>query len=152
MSLKDMKLEDLELLSYTDLTYRLLKENGKSMTTANIFKKICELLEYGDSAFESNIGDFYTSLTIDKRFVLLDNNEWDLREKSPIEIVIDDEDEIDDEEENEDIEEEVYTDEDSMDNIDEDDIEEVLEDDDLDDVDDDLDLTIIDENQLKNEM
>ena len=40
MKLKQMSKEELELLSYTDLTYMILKENKKSMNTPTIFKKI----------------------------------------------------------------------------------------------------------------
>lgn len=69
MSLKDMNIEDLELLSYTDLTELILKESNKPLSTAIIFKTICNLLDYTDEQYADKIGDFYTSLTIDKRFV-----------------------------------------------------------------------------------
>ncbi len=110
MKIKSLTPEELELMSYTDLTYMLLKENKKSMNTPTIFKEICNLLGYTDSEYADKIGDYYTSLTIDKRFVLLDNNEWDIRDNHSVEIVLDDEDdEAEDtpEEEEEEIEEEV---------------------------------------------
>lgn len=119
-----MSKEELELLSYTDLTYMILKENKKSMNTPTIFKKICDLLGYSDEEYSAKIGDYYTSLTIDKRFVLLDNAEWDLRDHHSIEIVIDDEedDENDIVEEEDDIEAEPEEiDEDDIDDIDEED-------------------------------
>ena len=109
MKIKNLTPEELELMSYTDLTY-MLKENKKSMNTPTIFKEICNLLGYTDSEYADKIGDYYTSLTIDKRFVLLDNNEWDIRDNHSVEIVLDDEDdETEDtpEEEEEEIEEEV---------------------------------------------
>ena len=117
MKLKNMPKEELELMSYTDLTEKLLKENKKTMYTPTIFRKICDLLGYSDDEYTSKIGDYYTSLTIDKRFVLLDNNEWDLRDHHSINLSLeddDDEDEILDEEE---IEEEPESEEE--DNIDE---------------------------------
>lgn len=126
MKLKQMSKEELELLSYTDLTYMILKENKKSMNTPTIFKKICDLLGYSDEEYSAKIGDYYTSLTIDKRFVLLDNAEWDLRDHHSIEIVIDDEedDENDIVEEEGDIEAEPEEiDEDDIDDIDEEDPE-----------------------------
>ena len=46
MLLKDMSKEDVELLSYTDLTNLILTENKSSMNTPTIFKKICDLLGY----------------------------------------------------------------------------------------------------------
>ena len=126
MKLKQIPKEELELLSYTDLTYMILKENKKSMNTPTIFKKICDLLGYSDEEYSAKIGDYYTSLTIDKRFVLLDNAEWDLRDHHSIEIVIDDEedDENDIVEEEDDIEvEPEEIDEDDIDDIDEEDPE-----------------------------
>lgn len=141
MKLANLTQDELELMSYTDLTYMLLKENKKSMNTPTIFKEICKLLDYSDNTYADKIGDYYTSLTIDKRFVLLDNNEWDLRDNHSIEIVMDDEEEV--EEEVEETEEE--------------EVEEELEDEDtlyddesdLTDDDDDIDdLAIVTEEEL----
>lgn len=135
MLLKDMSKEDVELLSYTDLTNLILTENKSSMNTPTIFKKICDLLGYSEEEYMDKIGDFYTSLTIDKRFVLLENHEWDLRERHAIELVLD-EDEDDEEALEEENEEEV------LDEEVEDDM--ISSEDELDTDDDDLDdLTVI---------
>lgn len=126
MKLSELTPEELELMSYTDLTFALLKENNKPMNTPSIFRKISDLLEYTEDDYVSKIGDYYTSLTIDKRFILLDNNEWDLRDNHPIEIELDDDDDIEIEiEEEEEEEEEIIEDEtiydDETDIVDEDD-------------------------------
>ena len=142
MNLKDMKKEELELLSYTDLTELILKESKKSMNTPKIFKKICELLELSDEEYQNKIGDYYTSLTTDKRFIHLENAEWDLKDRHKVEII----DYEEDEDEEEDIEEEVEeeTSEDEELDIDND----VIDDESL-DTDDDLeDLTIIDDEEI----
>lgn len=133
MKLKDMKIEDLELMSYTDIAYMLLKEGKVTMNTKDVFKKICELLDYTEDEYASKIGDFYTSLTIDKRFVLLDNNEWDIRDNHSIKVELDDEE---DEEEVEDtIEEEVIEEEvESDDTIYDDENDITDDDDDMDDL------------------
>lgn len=146
MSLKDMTKEELEVLSYTDLTYMLLKENKKTMNTPTLFKLICDLLGYSDEEYAAKIGDYYTSLTIDKRFVLLDNAEWDIRDNHKIELVVDD-----DEEEMDETEESEEENEEEMDETDEEeDIDSM--DDDLDDVEDDLeDLAIIDDEENEEE-
>ena len=148
MKLKDMKLEELELLSYTDLTYKILKEEKKTLNTPTIFHTICDLLGYTDTDFEDKIGDYYTSLTIDKRFMMLENGEWDLREHHSVDINF--EDEIVDEEETD--EEEVEETEEDIDNeeldVEEDSLESTMEDD-LEDSDDDMDdLSILDEDEL----
>ena len=107
MKLSEMRPNELELMSYADLTYAILKEEKKAMNTPTIFHKICDLLEYSDDEFSSKIGDYYTSLTLDKRFVLLDNNEWDIRDNHSIKLEMDDEEEEEEEiEEEEEVEEE----------------------------------------------
>lgn len=143
MSLKDMTKEELEVLSYTDLTYMLLKENKKTMTTPAIFKLICELLGYSDEEYAAKIGDYYTSLTIDKRFVLLDNAEWDICDNHKIEVVVDDEEEEVEESEDEefDEDEEEIESEEEIDPIE----------DDLDDDDDFDDLSIVDDEENEEE-
>lgn len=134
MKLKDMKKEELEVLSYTDLTEMILKENKKAMNTPSIFKRICELLELTDEEYAEKIGDYYTSLTTDKRFILLDSAEWDLKDKHKVEIVIDDDEEDfsedetfedEDEEKEDDIEESTEITDDEVDLDDEDDLEDL---------------------------
>lgn len=142
MNLEKMTKEELETLSYADLSEMIIKEEKKSLNTPTIFKKICELLELSDEEYQSQIGDFYTSLTTDKRFILLDNACWDLRDNHAIDIVLD---EDDDEEQSEEEEEET---EDSEDN--EEDIDTVNDDDIIEQDEDDLeDLTILDEDEME---
>ena len=148
MKLKNMKKEELEVLSYTDLTEMILKENKKPMNTAKIFKTICELLELSDEDYQNKIGDYYTSLTTDKRFTLLEGAEWDLRDKHALEIVLDedDEDEYEDEDYEEDEEEE--QDEESSDES-----VEITDDEiDLDDSDDLDDLRVVDDEDIEDDM
>lgn len=139
MKLKNMKKEELEALSYTDLTEMILTENKKPMNTASIFKTICGLLELSDEEYANKIGDYYTSLTTDKRFILLDTAEWDLKDKHKVEIVLDEDDE-----------EEVFEDEDDEEIDDTEDFSESVEvtDDEV-DLDDEMeDLNIVDEDEL----
>ena len=148
MNLKNMKKEDLELLSFTDLTEMILKESKKSMNTPNIFKKICKLLELSDDEYQSKIGDYYTSLTTDKRFIHLENAEWDLKDRHKIEIIDYEEDE-DSEEEIEDIEEQEEANDEELDNEEDIDIDNDILDDESLDTDDDLeDLSIIDDEEI----
>ena len=80
MKLSEMKKEELELLSNKDITFYLLEEQGKQ-NTAELFKSIVTLLELPSSTFEEKIGDYYTSLTTDKRFIMLEDGCWDLRSR-----------------------------------------------------------------------
>ena len=144
MKLTDMTKEELSLLTYVEIAYRYLKENNVTLKTPDLFRKVCDLLDFNDIQYASKIGDFYTSLTMDKRFIVLDNNEWDLREHHSVEIVLDDDD-TEDMTEEEETEEEVpeETEEDSLENVDD------PVDTDLDDDDDLDDLTIIDDEETE---
>ena len=108
------------------------------------------MLELSDDDYANQIGDFYTSLTTDKRFILLDSAEWDLKDKHKVDIVLDVDDEEDesdatDEEDESDADEEELMDE-EIDSID------ITDDEvDLDDSDDMEDLTIVDDIDEDNE-
>lgn len=146
MNLKNMKKEELELLSFTDLTEMILKESKKSMNTPSIFKKICNLLELSDEDYQSKIGDYYTSLTTDKRFIHLENAEWDLRDRHKVEIIDYDEDDEDEETDEEEVEDALESED--NDNEEESIDEDILDDESL-DTDDDLeDLSIIDDEEM----
>ena len=80
MKLSKMSKEELEQYSYTDLAAMILREEKKSLNTPTIFKKICDLLGLSDDEYANKIGDFYTTLTTDKTFILLDDATWDLRD------------------------------------------------------------------------
>ena len=145
MSLKKMTKDDLELLSNKDITNLILEESKKSKNTAELFKKIIELLELPASTFENKIAEYYTALATDKRFILLEDGTWDLRSRHTsdkiIKVTEEDEDEEDEEEteEKDEIDESV---EDSYDDTDEDDYD--------DDTNEELkDLVVIDEDELE---
>lgn len=151
MSIRKKDKLDLELMSYTDIAYEIIKEDKKQYNTPNLFKEVCKLLELSEDEFESKIGDFFTALSTDQRFILIDSVNWDLKENHVVKVVVDDgEEDITDEvdEDSEESEDEI---DDDSDNDIEEDIEDDYSDDDMDDVtDDDLeDLTIMDEDDLE---
>lgn len=150
MKLSKMSKDELELYSYTDLAAIILKEEKKSLTTPEIFKKICKLLDMSDEDYANKIGDFYTTLTTDKTFILLDDATWDLRDRHSVQVNL--EDDTEDEEDLVETEDELDDELDDMASEDMHDMDDdsVIDDTDLDDVDDvdDDDLTILDEEEL----
>lgn len=130
MKLNKMAREQLEVLSYADLTELILKEGKKGLKTPNIFKKICKLLGLTDEDYTNQIGDFYTSLTNDKRFTFIDGV-WDLRDRHTSDIVYDTDEDEDDEV---DVDDEVVETVESEDIDDMDDEEGIEQDDDMDDL------------------
>ena len=135
------KKEELELLSYKDIT-KIILDSTPGLNTAELFTKIKDLLGFTKKEYEDKIGDYYTSLTTDKHFIMLDDGTWDLskRHKSK-KLSLDEEDDDDDLEEIEVVEED---EDDEYNNIDEDN----YDDDDDDDI---KDLVIIDEDELDQE-
>ncbi len=139
MKFKTIGAEELETLPFDDIAYIILKEKGKKMKIVDIFKIICKTLNLGEEAFENQIGDFFSLMSTEKRFIQLEKGYWDLRENHTAEISIKEiEDELDDEiipeEEKEEDEEEETDYYDDLDDVDDD-----KEDDDL------KDLVIVDE-------
>jgi len=145
--MKEIKKEDVENLSYKDITNLILEKEKKGINTLELFTRIINILELPSSTIESKIGDYYTSLTTDKRFLLVDGI-WDLRKRHTSDKIIvdsleEDDVELDEVKEDEDVDatledeyDDEYTDDTSLDS-------------DYDDTDDDLsDLVVLDEEDL----
>lgn len=133
MKLSEIPKEELELMGYDDIALLVLSESGKKMKLQDIFKKVCKALELPDSTVDDQIMDFFEQMSINKKFVMLDNGYWDLQTRHKLDMVIEDLEDEEEEpiEEEEDIEvEEENEDEDIF----------YDKDDDTDDVDDDDDL------------
>ena len=133
MSIKKMPKEELELLSYTQIAKMYLEETKKTLTTKELFKEVCDLLELSENEYEEKIADFFQSLT---------NGKWDLKSNHAVKIDL--------EEEEEEIEPKT-SDEDDIEPEEDDDIDI----DDYDATDDDYeddeltDLSIIDEDEIE---
>lgn len=143
MDVRKMSKEELELLSNKDITFYLLEGSKNSINTADLFKEIIKLLELPKSDFETKIGDYYTALATDKRFIMLEDGTWDLRSRHTSDKVVKIE-ENEDEEDEEILKEEIAEEELEEDNYDD------TDDDEYDDTEEDLkDLVVIDEDELE---
>lgn len=146
MKLDKMTKEELELMPYTELAALYLKEHGKTMNTADLFKAICNLLELPESVYVDKIADFFASLTTNKDFILLEDGTWDLKSNHSVKLNMDDI-----YEEKEDLEEESSDNEDEEEDAEEpDDIDSLDDENYIDDDDDDLsELTIVNDDELE---
>ena len=141
---KKLKKEELELMSYNDIAHMLLKDKPKQ-NTLDLFTTIIEMLELSKQTVENKIGEFYTALTNDKRFILLENGTWDLQQNHKVKKLSEEEDIEDFEEEPEDYDDEEVEKEDEM--FDNDD-----SDDDIADITEEYkNLVIVDEEELNQE-
>ena len=143
--MKSIKKEDVINMSYKDITNLLLESNKAGMNTLDLFQKIVDLLELPKSTVDNNIADYYTSLTTDKRFLLVDGL-WDLRSRHTSDKVLIMPEEDEEEEEEENLENEEIEEEDDLEDSFEDDID---DDTTYDDDDDGLgDLVVLDEDEM----
>ena len=139
-----MPKDELELLSNKDITFYLLEQSKKSINTKDLFTEIIKLLELPKKTFDEKIGDYYTSLATDKRFILLSDGTWDLRSRHTSDKIVKVVDSEEDDEDDEDLK-------------DKDDDPNEIEEDNYDDTDDDYnsaeedlkDLVVIDEDELE---
>lgn len=143
--MKEIKREEVENMSYKDMTFLILEKEKKGINTLELFTKIVNILELPASTIENKIGDYYTSLTTDKRFILIDGI-WDLRKRHTSDKVIvdsleEDDMDLDELKEDEGMLEDEYGDEYTDDAI-------VSDDYDSDDDDDLSDLVVLDEDDL----
>ena len=88
MSIRKKDLLELELMSYTDIAYEIIKEDNKKYNTPKLFKEVCKLLQLSEEEMMEKIGDFFTALTTDGRFILLESTNWDLKENHIVKIVV----------------------------------------------------------------
>lgn len=95
MKLTDIPKEELETMNYDDIAYIILNENKKPEKINVLFKSVCDCLNLNDAEYETKIADFFELLTTDKRFIMLEDGSWDLRELHNPEVIIDDEDDED---------------------------------------------------------
>lgn len=131
--------EELELLSYKDITNLILEEQHAT-NTADLFRKIIDLLGLSNKDYENKIGDYFTSLTTDKRFIMLEDGCWDLRSRHKSDKIV----KIEDDEDEEDIED--------TDSSEDDNSYDSISSEDYDDTEEDLkDLVVIDEDELEME-
>ena len=66
--------------SFIDYAYDVLKASKEPLTFKEIFERACELgeIKISQSELTSRISSFYTQLSTDGRFTLLEDKKWDL--------------------------------------------------------------------------
>lgn len=117
MNLKSLSKEELENMSYDDIAFAILTEKKKKMKIIDLFNGIGKLINLPESVIEDKIGDFFEMLTLDKRFIMLDDGSWDLRTRHAGNVIIEEDDEdivaedIEETEEEESEDDEIFYDE-----------------------------------------
>lgn len=90
MKLKDLTTEELECMPYDEIAYLILIENGKKEKLLNLYKKVCKLLKLDFEQEQEKIADFFEILSVNKKFIMLDNGYWDLQINHKIDVMVED--------------------------------------------------------------
>lgn len=75
-------MEDKKVLqkkSMRDTAYELMLKKKKPMTFEKLWNEVSEILGLSPEAKTTKISDFYTQITLDGRFIFLEENTWDLK-------------------------------------------------------------------------
>ena len=73
--------------SMVEVGYELLLKKQGAQKFNKLWKEVSEVLGLDGNEKDENISNFYTNLTLDERFVLLEDNTWDLRERQSFDKV-----------------------------------------------------------------
>ena len=132
-------------MSYADVAKFVLENSSKPVSLQDLFKEVIRLMGLPESDFDAHIFDFFTLLSNDKNFIMLEKGMWDLTVRHQNKISIIKDTEADDEEEIEESDDEEIEEDDSEVNYD----DSSLDDDDAED--DFKDLVIINDDELDQE-
>lgn len=72
----------------------ILEEAGKDLTFQELFQKVVEQLQLDEATATKRIAKMYSDLTLDKRFISLPENKWDLRKRHRLDDILVDTDDI----------------------------------------------------------
>ena len=73
--------------SMVEVAYELMLKKQGPQKFVKFYNEVSALLAMTEEEAEQNISKFYTKLTLDERFVLLEDNTWDLRERQSFDKV-----------------------------------------------------------------
>ncbi len=67
--------------SMRDVAFELLSKKKNPVAFNKLWKEVAEVLGLTEEEATARIGTFYTHITLDGRFILLQNNTWDLKSR-----------------------------------------------------------------------
>ena len=76
----------VEQKSMIETAVGLLKRKRNPQKFNNIYKEVSETLGFSDEDMQENIARFYNDLSLSALFIYTGSNEWDLKERQPIEL------------------------------------------------------------------
>ena len=73
--------------SMVEVGYELLVKKQSPQKFSKFWGEVSEVLGLEETEANAYISDFYTNLSLDERFVLLEDNTWDLRDRQSFDKV-----------------------------------------------------------------
>ena len=67
--------------SNLDIAFDLIVNTGKEVSFKEIWEEVIRVQGYDEETAKRLMGQFYTNLSLDGRFVTLGDNKWDLRSR-----------------------------------------------------------------------
>ena len=71
----------MKVISLPETAFEVLTSANSSLTFAELYGKVAEIAEMSEEEKAARIGQFYTDISLDGRFVGLTDNTWDLRSR-----------------------------------------------------------------------
>lgn len=68
----------IKLKSMTDVAYKILEKRKHGLAFSKLYEKVATKLEFDENKKRAKIAQFYTDLSLDKRFSSLKDNKWEL--------------------------------------------------------------------------
>ena len=67
--------------SLSDLAYDKLKKKKKEVVFQKLWSEVADEVNLSEEIARRKVASFYNALMMDSRFISLENNKWDLRER-----------------------------------------------------------------------
>ena len=67
--------------SLTDIAYQNLKRKRKEVYFSKLWQEVSQEIGFTEDVAKRKISSFYNALMLDVRFISLEKNQWDLRER-----------------------------------------------------------------------
>lgn len=80
-------MSEYENKSLIDVAYEVLSKQNSPIPFSEFYDEVAKRCWFTDEEKDEKISKFFTSLSLDGRFVALKNNEWDLRSRQTFDKV-----------------------------------------------------------------
>lgn len=69
----------MAIRSMTDVAFELMKKKRKPIAFRKLWSEVSTTMGFSEAVADNKIAQFYANLTLDNRFVVVEDSKWDLR-------------------------------------------------------------------------